>query len=1592
MKYLLILLTLLILPFAAVAQDDDDGEGYLTRLIQDNLSGDDRIVDIQGFQGALSSRATVDRITVADTEGVWLELDNVVLDWNRVALLSGRIDVQELTAELVKVERAPVSNAANVPSPEAQPFSLPDLPVGISLEKLDIARIELGESFLGDALALSLKGSAALASGEGAADVTATRLDGKTGVFAINGSYDNESKVLGLSLNVEEGADGIVSRLIGLPDRPSLKLAMQGEAPISEFAADMSLATDGQDRITGDFALNSTEGQTGFALNIGGDLTPMLAADYQGFFGPDVSLIAAGSLSDGGIFSLSKLDLTAQSLTLTGQATIGSSGWPKTIALTGKVANAGGAPVLLPISGPKTYVDSVDLALNYDQSVSNDWTALFDIEGFERPGLGIDAIILNGGGIIVNGNGDEEGRLTADLTYEANGVQLDDAGAAQAFGDSLTGRITLERLEDEPTDITALTLSGPGIEVSADATVQGAADGFKTRTNIALSAQALGRFSTLAGRHLGGAAQADIVADVTPLDGMFDILLNATTQDLAVDVPQLDPVLAGTGTVSVQAVRDTEGTRINDLLIQTPEATVAANANITSGISTGDFDVTVQNVGLIAAGLSGTARITGTADRTDAGNVTFAVNGTGPQTTFDATGTLNRSDEGQTINAVLNAQAGDLSQFAQIAKRDLAGAVDLTVYAVMLSDMTRYTAEIRGMTQDLQTGTPQIDPLLTGAGTIAGEVGYIGEDRYIIKGLDVQTPQLSLTADADGGMTGTLSADANVRIANMGLIAPGLTGPLTVALNADRDDAGVTDAKLTAKGPATTIDADVQIAAPADDYRLTGTIKAAVAELTSYANLAGQDISGGVDVTVNGTLLPDLSLFDVTLDGTTRSLQVGIAQADALLAGSGTISGGVARTGPDAFALRNLDVATPQLTVQGSANGGLTGPLAADITARLNDAGALSSGLNGPLAIDLTAVRSAAGTAQLSLTANGSGADVTLDAQVAPQEDNYRITGNLDASVANLASFAALTGQPVSGSVNLTAQGTLLPDLSQLDAQLNATTSNLAIGKAEVDQMLRGQGRILLNAAKSGSYITLRSFDVQFPQVTASGNLTASGGGAADGTIDARLADVGLFTDALSGPVTVQGQIGRTAAGGYTLNIDTTGPGGIAATASGQVAGNGNLDINVNGSAPLALANPFIAPRSLDGITTFDLSAKGPPALSSVTGQINTNGARLSAPTLGQALTDINATIALNGANAQVNLTGNVQTGGGIDINGPVALTAPYNADLTLNVNAVELIDPELYETVVNGRITVNGALTGGARIAGLLELGDTNIQVPSSGTSALGELPDVTHLNPSAAVRLTLDRAGVAEIASDAVTTEASSGAAYPLDVRVDAPNRIFIRGRGLDAELGGSLTLGGTTANIVPVGQFDLQRGRISILQQRFDLSEGSASLQGDFIPYIRLVATTEAETGTTINIIVEGPANDPKVTFESTPSLPQDEVLAQLIFGRDISEISPLQAVQLAAAVAELAGRGGGGLIEGFRSGIGLDDFDVTTDDQGNAAVRAGKYLSNNVYTDVTIGSDGTTEINLNLDITDEITAKGTAGADGETSVGVFFERDY
>jgi translocation and assembly module TamB len=164
----------------------------------------------------------------------------------------------------------------------------------------------------------------------------------------------------------------------------------------------------------------------------------------------------------------------------------------------------------------------------------------------------------------------------------------------------------------------------------------------------------------------------------------------------------------------------------------------------------------------------------------------------------------------------------------------------------------------------------------------------------------------------------------------------------------------------------------------------------------------------------------------------------------------------------------------------------------------------------------------------------------------------------------------------------------------------------------------------------------------------------------------------------------------------------------------------------------------------------------------------------------------------------------------------------------------------------------------------------------------------------------------------------------------------------------------------------------------------------LQGNFVPIIRLVAATEAQ-GVHVFVVVEGAISEPDISFLSQPELPEEEVLARLLFGRGIDEISPLQAAQLASAAATLAGRGPG-ITERLRQNIGLDDLDLTTSENGGTAIRAGKYLSENIYTDLTVDSEGDTQLNLNLDVTDSFTVKGGVDNNGDTSLGLFFERDY
>jgi len=93
-----------------------------------------------------------------------------------------------------------------------------------------------------------------------------------------------------------------------------------------------------------------------------------------------------------------------------------------------------------------------------------------------------------------------------------------------------------------------------------------------------------------------------------------------------------------------------------------------------------------------------------------------------------------------------------------------------------------------------------------------------------------------------------------------------------------------------------------------------------------------------------------------------------------------------------------------------------------------------------------------------------------------------------------------------------------------------------------------------------------------------------------------------------------------------------------------------------------------------------------------------------------------------------------------------------------------------------------------------------------------------------------------------------------------------------------------------------------------------------------------------------------------------------------------------------VATLAGKGGEGVVSKLRKGFGLDNLDVKTDAAGEASLTAGKYLSKNIYSEVTVDQDGKSQINLNLDVTKSITLRAQTGSNGDAGIGIVVEKDY
>ena len=1593
MRFLcLFVLALCLATSPARAQDDDqedrEGRGYLQSLIEDNLSVAGREVRITGFAGALSSRATLDELTIADDQGVWLELRDVTLDWTRTALLRGRLQVNSLTASEITLSRLPVGEETVKPADaEATPFSLPELPVSINIGEVSAETLTLGAPILGEEIALSLAGSLSLGGGEGTADIDVQRLDGR-GEITLEASFDNSSRVLALDFTLDEASGGIAATLLKLPDSPAIALTVQGEGPLDSYTADLALATDGTDRLTGRVALDGTEdGGMAFDANLDGDLTPLMEQQFRAFFGAETALELAGTRGPDGALDIETLRLAAAQLNLDGRLALDAAGWPRRFDLTGRIGNGNG-PVRLPVAGPPVTLGQADITANYDADQDNRWRARIGLSDFAQPGLTLDSATLTGRGVLRRA---APRGVTALAEFDLAGLDLDDPALAEAAGTSLSGHTTLEWTEGTPLLVRALRVVSGAATLAANGRVEALTEGFPISGSATLDAPDLARFAAISGQDLSGAASAKLAGSGSLLGGDFDITFDAETDRLALGIAQVDSLIGAPATLALKAQRDADGIAVDRFRLENEHLTATAEGALNS--ERGALSVTAALADLARADdrLDGPVDARAQVDWEAGGEVTLSeivAEAMGARITGSAT--IAPEAEGRPAAGRINAQIDDLGRFAAITGRPLAGRMNAGIVGNGVIDTQTFDITLDAATEGLVTGTPQVDGLVAGDGSLRISATHDGRETTL-RELDLRYDAARIAASGVGVIaeqSGELTFDAE--IPELAVIDPRLDGPAEAAGTVARAaDGEISLAGVTAQIMGAAIEATGTVQPDPDALAARGTLTANIADLARFAEIAGRPLTGRVDARVEAREADQPGHFDGTVNATTDGVVTGIDQLDGLIAGRGTLMVDATHDGRETT-LRDLalDYDAVRLTASGAGviaeqSGALT------FDASLADLAQIDARLDGPAEAAGTVARATDGEITLTdVTARIMGAALDVTGSVQPDPDALAASGRLTARVADLARFAAISGQSaLRGSLDLTAEGDSTDGANRFDVTTSLEGRDLATGIAQLDRLLGGRVSLSAEAGRTPDRIEITTIDLETQQV----RLTANGDGAGGPVrIDARLANLGLFAPDFSGPLTAAGTVTLQGpeARRITLNLDATGPGGTTAALSGDVIDYARqLDLAASGRLPLALVNAFIQPRALNGTAQYDLRINGAPELAAVSGTVTTQGTTVALSGTGLEIDDLSGTATLGQSRVQTDFTAQTRDGGRLSVTGPVGLTPGFEAGLRVALDGLVLSDGRIYTTTAEGNVTLDGPLAGGARIGGVINLGETNLRIPSGGGSASVSLPGLRHINESPASRLTRQRAGLVQ--SDAGTT--TRRRPFDLDLTINAPRRIFVRGRGLDAELGGRLRIGGTTRNVAPDGFFELIRGRFDILGKRLTLSQGRVTMQGSLDPFLRFVADTESGDAT-IQIIVEGLASDPEITFTSIPDLPQEEVVSRLIFGRGLDTISPLQAAQMASAISTLTGRSDNDLVGRLRGAVGLADLDVTQTEDGDTEVSAGAYLSDDIYTEVTADSAGKQQINLNLDVTRSVTVKGRTSNEGDAGIGVFFERDY
>lgn len=456
-----------------------------------------------------------------------------------------------------------------------------------------------------------------------------------------------------------------------------------------------------------------------------------------------------------------------------------------------------------------------------------------------------------------------------------------------------------------------------------------------------------------------------------------------------------------------------------------------------------------------------------------------------------------------------------------------------------------------------------------------------------------------------------------------------------------------------------------------------------------------------------------------------------------------------------------------------------------------------------------------------------------------------------------------------------------------------------------------------------------------------------------------------------------------------------------------NINGNGNGIDALRGSVNIPLKLSFIpfvmdadASTPLDGQMVIDTKARSLaplllPPTHNLTGDIEVNGTlsgTIGQPDLSGKASVQNGTYLYKpigvhlyniGMRADLNPSGINLTklyaedgqNGTLSGAGKVSISGPQGTNVDINLKDFNLLDSDMVKGTISSDLNLNGVSDTAYLLAGDINLGKFDIIIPERFQSTIPELNVIKKQDKN------IDKQSLSVVR---------------LDLNIIANNQIFVRGWGLDAEFGGNVDVDGTLDDPQLNGSLKSRRGRYEEFGRRFTLERAYLRFQGSAppSPYLDIVATTDADD-IKASVNLSGEVGNPSITLSSVPSLPQDEIMSRVLFGRNLQKITPFQAIQLKNTLDRFSGNGGGGFdpLGKLRNITGLSDIRVDTDSEGDTSVGVGKYLTDKVYLELEKGTgEGSGAAKVQVEVTPSISVESEVGQDAQAGAAVQWRWDY